>query len=358
MLPLFRNVYWIAHEDLALNKMESLNNRVDLHNVESVEAYRNRTSCTEILQYIASTMREELIQELKNSFCFSISFDCSQDVSTKEQLILTVKYLNYHYQVQEKFCSLITLSLKDSQAIFNKIWELLESESLVSKLVGISTDGEPKIASKKNGVVGKFLNKLPHIIHIHCVCHQLVLGAREVFKKKDKRYVHPIAEVLNRLNALVYKVSSFFCASSKRNIVLMSAEEEALEEMNNYQLLRPFDVRWLSNFVAIERLLDLYPAVVKALKILEPSEKTLLTSVMITELTKPWNLFVYLCRYTIASPFSFKTVSKKGYNRRRSKDILFLLCCCFKKFHGEKVRITNYAILEIMSEERTRAIFI
>ena len=42
--------------------MEFLNNLVDLHNVEFVEAYRNRTSCTEILQYIASTMREELIQ--------------------------------------------------------------------------------------------------------------------------------------------------------------------------------------------------------------------------------------------------------------------------------------------------------
>ena len=192
--------------------------------------------------------------------------------------------------------------MKDSQAIFNKIWELLESESLVSKLVGISTDGEPKIASKKNGVVGKFLNKLPHIIHIHCICHQLVLGAREVFKKKDKRYVHPIAEVLNRLNDLVYKVSSFFCASSKRNIVLMSAEEEALEEMNNYQLLRPFDVRWLSNFVAIERLLDLYPAVVKALKILEPSKKTLLTSVMITELTKSWNLMFLYTYADILSP--------------------------------------------------------
>ena len=67
-------------------------------------------------------------------------------------------------------------------------------------------------------------------------------------------------------------------------------------------MIRPFDVRWLSNFVAIDRLLTLYPAVIKALSELYLSEKDFLIESMKIQLSNSWNLMLLHTYADILSP--------------------------------------------------------
>ena len=189
ILPLFRNVYWIVQEDEVILKVESLHRLVELHGVEFNDAYRNRNSDKEILSYIAASVRKKLIETLKSSICFGMSFDCSQDISSMEQLVISVKYINSRLQVEEQFLKLLTVMEKDSESIFIKLRDVFIKEGLFNKLVAVSTDDEPKIASRKKGVIGKLLTPLPYLIHIHCICHQVILRVKEIFKQKKKQFV-------------------------------------------------------------------------------------------------------------------------------------------------------------------------
>ena len=224
---------------MAIVKVETLNSLMELNGVEFIDAYRNKNSCKEIMEYIAAYFREKLINDQQSSFCFGISFDCSQDRTSFEQLIITVKYITNDFKVEEKYLKLITLEAKDSQSIFNKIQSFLKKENLLTKLVAISTDGEPKIASKKKGVVGKFIDVLPFLIHTHCICHQLILGIKDLFKKKNNVFINSCAQDLQTLNSLIYKLASYFTSSSKRNIILLDAQEELFEENKTFKLCNP-----------------------------------------------------------------------------------------------------------------------
>ena len=125
----------------------------------------------------------------------------------------------------------------------------------------------------------------PYLTFTHCICHQLILGIKDIFKRKDLIYKNPIARDLQYLNDLVYKVGSYFTASSKRNIVLITFEEELLESAP-VKMIRPFDIRWLSHLPAIERVLSLYPALIAALNTLIQTDKDFLSTVMKEELMK------------------------------------------------------------------------
>ena len=89
------------------------------------------------------------MEEIESSFCFGISFDCSQDVSSMERLIITVKFINSYFKIEEKFFKLTTVRQLDSDSIYQQIKGLLVKFNLFHKLVAVSTDGEPKIASQK-----------------------------------------------------------------------------------------------------------------------------------------------------------------------------------------------------------------
>ena len=78
---------------------------------------------------------------------------------------------------------LLELKKKDADSIFKILWTTLSKEKLTDKLLSISTDGESTVASKKNGVTGKFLNKRDYIIHTHCIAHRLALGLKDMTEK-------------------------------------------------------------------------------------------------------------------------------------------------------------------------------
>lgn len=109
---------------------------------------------------------------------------------------------------------MIELSSKKSEKIFEEIYELLVKENLLHKLIAIGTDGEAAVRSVKNGVTGKFKEKLPYVLDFHCIAHKLSLGVKDLVKK-DKNGKCKFPELL-KMNEFVYHLCSEFRASYKR----------------------------------------------------------------------------------------------------------------------------------------------
>lgn len=65
--PLFYISYWLAKENTAIIKYESLKKLLKLLEVEQVESYNSRHFCSEFLECIYKVMFESLLDCLKKS---------------------------------------------------------------------------------------------------------------------------------------------------------------------------------------------------------------------------------------------------------------------------------------------------
>ena len=77
--------------------------------------------------------------------------------------------------------------------------------------MGFRSDGESKIASLKNGFVGKLLKDLSHLAYCHCIAHCLALGAKDLLEN---------LLYLKDLNRLISNICTFLEGSPKRLQIL------------------------------------------------------------------------------------------------------------------------------------------
>jgi len=84
--------------------------------------------------------------------------------------------------------------------------------------------------------------------------------------------------------------------------------------MEGRKLLRPFDVRWFSNFSAIERVIELYPAIIEALQVLNGSDKCITTEMLDQQLKKAWNLMLLHSYADLLSPLNSLTKQFQSLN--------------------------------------------
>ena len=251
MLPLFRNIYFTVVESLALLKYESLNDLCELHEVEFNENYRNRISGKEMLSYIAESIRSKLVNELQKTEYFGMSLDSSMDISSIENLTITVRYLNRKNEIVETYLKLLSIKEKNAEYIFKTVIDFLTPQNLLNKIIGISTDGEKAIASLKNGFIGKMTRLKPWILFCHCTAHRLALCAKDLVKE---------IAYLKEINKLVYQTCKFLNSSAKRIQILRDNE---LNDLNpQLRLIKPLDVRWLSNLDAIDKIIELYESII------------------------------------------------------------------------------------------------
>ena len=57
---------------------------------------------------------------------------------------------------------------------------MLEENDILKNVYFIATDGANAVRSEKEGLVGKLLKRIPHLISIHCVAHRAALGIKDL----------------------------------------------------------------------------------------------------------------------------------------------------------------------------------
>ena len=114
---------------------------------------------------------------------------------------------------------------------------------------------------------------IPGLLSIHCLSHRLNLCVTDLWGLDQK---------LKEINKLVYNLCGLFSRSSSR-IKLLKTHEKNLLNLD-LKLIKPLDVRWMSKFSAIQRLLLLYPAILKTLQDLVQKEGDLHYSCFILQL--------------------------------------------------------------------------
>ncbi|XP_065662737.1 uncharacterized protein LOC136085364 [Hydra vulgaris] len=152
----------------------TLKERIEEHKKGSV-SYFSPIIQNEIIKLIGDKTRNEIISRIKKSKYYTILFDCTPDISKKEQMSQMIRYVhvdsNGKVMIEESFIDFIHSHEKTGESLTTKILNKLEGDKLdINDARGQGYDNGANMAGKYKGVRARIseINSLE--INIYTVC--------------------------------------------------------------------------------------------------------------------------------------------------------------------------------------------
>ena len=210
LVKLFHVAYYIALEGHAFTDVKDMIELEKLHKVKfQASTYENETACRNFINSAAGYLFETTVAEkLKRVNFIAILCDGDTDQSVTEQEVIYVSFRDPDTLLPVlKFFNIATPELSQDavglkEAIKNAFKEK-NLESVLDKMVFLSSDGASVNSGKKSGLIRMFLEDYEWICFIWCFSHRLELALKDSLKE----FFDPVDESLRHLYYL-YKNSS------------------------------------------------------------------------------------------------------------------------------------------------------
>ena len=155
----------------------------------------------EMISVLGSSIRDDIIQEIKTANFYSILADEVTDCANLEQLSTVTRF------VREEFLGFITVKRITGEALATALLSWLEAHNLdVSLCRGQGYDGASNMSSNAVGVQARIREASPLAFYTHCQSHQLNLCIVKACS---------ITQVRNA-SGVISEIAKFFNYSPKR----------------------------------------------------------------------------------------------------------------------------------------------
>ncbi|XP_023239044.1 uncharacterized protein LOC111637713 [Centruroides sculpturatus] len=198
--------------------------------------------------------RNEILRRIKKAKYYTIVFDCTPDVSRKEQMSQMIRYVhvdcNGKLMIEESFINFIQSHEKKGEGLSTEILNKLEVDKLdIQDFRGQGFDNGANMAGKYKGVSARILEINNLAIFVPCAAHNLNLAG-----------VHaaPTTPEMITFFGIVHRLFNFFSSSTTRWDILMKCLKLSLKSFS--------DTRWSSKASAIKALYLQLPEVMKGLQ--------------------------------------------------------------------------------------------
>lgn len=129
-----------------------------------------------VREYLVKTIVDEII---RNGGCFGLLMDGSQDISTKEQISVVVRYINDTNDIVEHTIGFFNAKSTSGEALYASLQYVLSNIGLsVSNIVGCSFDGAPNMRSAGCGLNFHIKKNNINCIYVWCLSHQFNLAVK------------------------------------------------------------------------------------------------------------------------------------------------------------------------------------
>ncbi len=149
----------LAKEEIGNKKFGSLLELLELVGLKDMRFFQNRSagSVREMFLLLGQVVRDTVTNPFLDVRIFSLLCDQANDVASKEQLIMFIKFVNPTGKLNTKFLASSDLLEKSTSAnvatITNAILKQLEESAIDKhKFAGFSSDGASVMTKKTNGV--------------------------------------------------------------------------------------------------------------------------------------------------------------------------------------------------------------
>ena len=231
------------------------------HLQDKSKIYTSERVKMEMLEAINDTIVEEIDTNLNSSKFLGIIVDESTDITIHKKLNIYIRCLRK--ESNEPVTHFVTcVAIHDGKAntIVDEIKKVFTQKEIdFSKCLSLASDGAAVMTGKHNGV-GAILRREhnPRLVQVHCVAHRIALAAGQACR--DIPYFNEYQSTLK----LIYR----FYNNSAIRYNELRAMAAVLEDdnMRHLTLKEPASFRWLSLDAAVTAILEVYPALVKALE--------------------------------------------------------------------------------------------
>lgn len=158
----------------------------------------SRHSVTRRIVLINEQTERKLKQIIEECSYFSIALDESTDVSDTSQMLIFIRCVNDQFEIHEELLDLASLhSTAKGVDIFDAVSKSLNKYcNGFKKLHGVATDGAPAMVGKKDGFVGKFIQRQIDVIPVHCFIHQQALCGKAIKLEETMKIVTKIINTI------------------------------------------------------------------------------------------------------------------------------------------------------------------
>ena len=227
-------------------------------------AARNATYTSSVIQnqvidILADQVRQKIIDNVNQARLYSVIADEVTDVSNKEQLSLSVRYVDVDtLEIREDLLGFVECDAGVSgHALAEKITSTLQGYGLrLSDLRGQAYDGAGNMAGSTNGAAAIISADHPLAMYIHCASHCLNLAVVSSLN---------VTSVRNMMG-VVGKVYLFFDVHPKRQRALETAISDTQPDSNVHKLKDLCRTRWVQRIDAIQVFCSLHQSIVACME--------------------------------------------------------------------------------------------
>ena len=128
------------------------------------------------MEMMANSLLRNLLYEIKESEWYAIIADETRDSSGKEQLTVSIRWVDKDYHVNEDLIGLIDVAKTDALSISEVIKDVLIRCTLqLTQCRGQTYDGASNMSVRLSGVAVRIKQLQPKAHYIHCMAHSLNL---------------------------------------------------------------------------------------------------------------------------------------------------------------------------------------
>lgn len=254
-----------GHEDLEGNLMQLLLLRSEecpgLKQWIKEKKYLSGDIINEIIGIMSNQLLRKLLNEVREVALFSLIADEATDITNKEQLCVSVRWVDTAFTIHDSPVELINLPKTDAATIATVIRDCLTRFALpLSQCRGQAYDGASTMSGHISGVAARIEQVEPTAIYVHCLAHSTNLCLQAVGMQSL-----PIRQALD----FTMEVSQLIRFSPKRTSLFESLQAQVSPGAPTLKPLCP--THWTVRTRAIEAIASNYEVLTKALTAIHES---------------------------------------------------------------------------------------
>ncbi|KAL7139381.1 hypothetical protein ABFS83_09G046600 [Erythranthe nasuta] len=170
----------------------------------------------ELVQMLASELKNNIIKRIKMAKYFSVILDCTPDTSHQEQMSLILRSVNISttpIKIEEYFIDFFKIDDTTGKGIFDVLLNIIKDLGFdIDNVRGQSYDNGANMKGKEQGVQRRLLNINPRAFYIPCGSHSLNLVISDMANSCPRAI---------SFFGVVQRIYTIFSSSTKRWKILM-----------------------------------------------------------------------------------------------------------------------------------------
>ena len=193
-------IYWVFKEEIANRKVASLQTLVNrIGNNDRLRDLRHTssTSVSKFILLISKHISDRIVSAVKQSPCWATMVDETTDITTLQQYITFVQYINARGVQSTAFLDICKVDARGATAAnLFRLWnEVANDYGLdVNKHVAIACDGAAAMIGRRNSLSQKVTEQNPITYTVHCYAHRLALACTDTVKQLQ--HIHDCKRVV------------------------------------------------------------------------------------------------------------------------------------------------------------------